>query len=481
MLLEFSDFNERLLDLRKISAPVTFAEFKYKQSNDLENLLNDFVNSGKFSNCSKKKLIFKVTPVFEEINFHTLNGAYSAYDISKKFRRAFQSVNFENLEIGNLYVGDFIPKTINNVNFLDFNNRRISTSKSQILSGNYTIKNLKAGILSAKRINGIPLNDFEKFRADFEDLFDRIWNGKMVIDVFMVKGRVRANKINGQLISEIYSRNEPRNVIVSDGFYAKKLEVYGLINGLNLTEYAWDSVLKREIDVIFTGEKAIEILNCEVLQVSVLNGNPVEAILSPSSPQTLTGPILVRGNVEVTDYFSSDGRVNNIMYKDLLRRISYNSGNNTFKLHGDFRFPVSHVTIENLQTDGPIMGTTFNDFLHSVIFRGADKVTEIRATKVFTNSVTFTQNFTVLNEFNRLNLTLFNEQAVTIDKDIRFDTDIIFANDLTLGDDLIILNNLRANTISKVHINELKSNAIFLDRPSFVQGNLTRSFYYFHF
>lgn len=456
-----------VLDLRKISAPVTFEALEYKQLSDLENYLSDLVHEDEDSECSKKKLVFNVPPLFDDISFQTVNGEISAFHFSQNFEKAFSHVIFEDLRVENVFAEAVTPTIINGVYLADFEEHRISVSSPQILTGNYNVWNLKAGELAADKINGMTLDELEKFRNDFEDLFDKIWNGKMQIETFIVKGNVRAKSINGELLVNIYSRNQPRNLIVGDGFNVDTLEVHGYVNGLNLTDFVADSVFKTDSHVVLTGEKTFDNLNCQILEFPVLNGIPVANIVNPNVAQILTGPIVVKGNVFVEKSFSSDGKINDVIYEQLIDRFSY-SGSNTLELHGNFRF-VDNCDVENLRIDGPIQGITFDNFLDTVIFQGDD--VHISGSKIFTDSVTFGKNFTISNEYNGLDLGPFNHKAVFSDKEIHIDCKIIFKNDLILAGDLVVEEKLNCKTVARVDIEELTSNAIFLDRPSYVSGN----------
>ncbi|XP_046749314.1 uncharacterized protein LOC124413043 [Diprion similis] len=472
---EFVTFSgeQEFPNLKKISTLVTFDKLKCKQFNDLENHLDGLatMGDGDLSKCPKKKLIFKVPPILEDLSFRNLNGKISARNFFAKFSQTFRNVLFDDLEVDELFAGYITPQFLNNVNFAEFQARRISATKSQVLTGNYRINKLKVGRVKARRINDISLTDLDKFRTDFEDLFDRIWNGKMAIDVFIVKGRVQAGKINGQSVAEIQLRNGPRNVLVGDGFYAKNLEVRGLVNGINLTSFILDSVFRSKDSVILTGEKTFDLLDCEVLQVPILNGVPVEIILNSRLTQILTGPVLVKGSVRVTDSFDSEGKVNDISYRKLVERLSYLRNNHTFKLTGHFRFP-NAVAIDDLRVQGLVQGVNFGDFIEGTVRRDEDFV-GISGTKIFTNSVKFAKNFTVLDEVNGLDLTQFNKKALFVDRDFHCDFDVIFENDVHLGGDLIVEKHLDTRTLANVDIEELESSAIFCNRPSYVQGVLT--------
>ncbi|XP_046431029.1 uncharacterized protein LOC124184896 [Neodiprion fabricii] len=472
---EFVTFSgeQEFPNLKKISTHVTFDKLKCKQLNDLENHLDGLaaMGGGDFSKCPKKKLIFKVPPILEDLSFRTMNGKISARDFSVKFSQTFQNVLFDDLEVDELFAGSVSPQILNNVKFDEFEARRMSVTKSQVLTGNHRINKLKVGLVKARRINGMSLTDLDKFRNDFEDLFDRIWNGKMAIDAFVVKGRVQAGKINGQSVAEIHSRNGPRNVYVDDGFYVKNLEVRGLVNGINLTSFILDSVFRNEKGVVLTGEKTFDFLDCQILQVPILNGVPVESILNSRLDQTLTGPVLVKGNVRVTDSFDSEGKVNDIFYRQLVERLAYLRNNHTFKLTGHFRFPDA-AAVEHLRVNGLVQGLNFGDFIAATVNRDENFV-EIAGTKVFTNSVKFAKNFTILDEVNGLDLTPFNQKALFVDRDVHCGFDVIFENDIHLGGDLIVKEHLDTGTLANVDIEELESSAIFLNRPSYVQGVLT--------
>ncbi|XP_012258269.2 uncharacterized protein LOC105687306 [Athalia rosae] len=456
--------------LEKISTPVTFGEISYKQYRDLENYFGQMLTDGEYAECSMKKLVFGVPPLLESIRFDTLNDYLTLSEFNARYSNVLKFVSYENLEAKVVYAGTVNPDHVNGVLFSDFDDRRVSISRPQVLWGNYTVKKLKSRVLKTEYINGISLNDLEKFRADFEDLFDRIWNGRMTIDTFVVTGKVLTNKINGISLSDIlFARSDLRNIVVDDGLYVKNLIVHGSVNGLNFTRYVSDSVLRTEDRIVVAGEKYFNNLNCRVLRVGFVNGNPVANILHSGYHQTLSGPVIVRGDVTVTNSFVADGKINDVVYSELRERFWITDGE-LIELRGDFEIP-EKVRIKNLTITGSVQGVDFSGFLADVVFRNDDIY--ISGSKVFRNSVTFKENLTIVNEYNSVDLTDFNQKAVRVDNDIFIDCMVVFKDDLTLAGDLTVLDKLYARSVAQVNIEELKSTAIFLNRSSYVEGTLT--------
>lgn len=186
----------------------------------------------------------------------------------------------------------------------------------------------------------------------------------------------------------------------------------------------------------------------------------------------------------VSEYFDSTGNINGVPYRELTDKFRY-LGNNSYEIHGDIRF-LDNVTIENLYVNGSIQGTDFDDFLNTVIYKDEDNVT-VSGTKIFEDTVTFNDEFFVHEKLNDIDLRRFREKAVFINAPFSVKSKIIFKDGIKVEKNIVVKKSLEAKSIMGIDIDELRSNVLYLNRPSYVDGNLDSfcdiflSFFFFYF
>lgn len=171
----------------------------------------------------------------------------------------------------------------------------------------------------------------------------------------------------------------------------------------------------------------------------------------------------------VSEYFNATGNINGVPYRELTDKFRY-LGNNSYEFRGDVRF-LDDVTIENLYVNGSIQGTDFDDFLNTVIYKDEDNVT-VSGTKIFENTVTFNDGFFIHEKLNDIDLRRFREKAVYIDAPFSVKSKIIFKDGIKVEKDIVVKKSLEAKSIMGIDIEELRANVLYLNRPTYVDGNL---------
>ncbi|XP_015605618.1 uncharacterized protein LOC107272713 [Cephus cinctus] len=451
--------------LTKISSDVSFGELKQGVTTELQNFLNENVDEFGNAKCFSK-INFEQTPVIDNLNFDTVNGFISHSEFSNRLNRTFAQMNFNKVSMKNLIVPDIVANTINGVDFSDFEKRRLSKSVAQNLTGNFTFENLETNYLNAQFFNGIYVQELERLRFNEDTLINNILNGSTAIDFLMVTGNVQTPKINGKNVNEIFTPAKMGMVIFETDVSIENLIVLGHVNDFDFNERVADLILKTDRNIVVSGMKTFDRIMCQEFDVNFINRYSINSILDPEKDQQLTGPITVNGVVTVESNFECNGKIDGIPFKDLINRFSY-SENNTLILRGNFQF-ANDVRITNLIVNGPIQDMPFDSFFDTVIFPKDDM--SISGTKIFQGSVTFENNFTILDKYNSVNLKEFYEHVVFIDEPIFITSDVNF------HDDVFVMQNISANRgmetrfIMEIDIDELKANAVHLNRNSYIIG-----------
>lgn len=144
-------------------------------------------------------------------------------------------------------------------------------------------------------------------------------------------------------------------------------------------------------------------------------------------------------------------------------------GNNTFQYHGHVQFS-DKVTVDNLYTNRSIQDRNLDSFMKSVIRKVEDNVT-ISGTKVFQNLVVFNDAFVVRDKLNDIDLKRFHEKAVFVNEPFSIGTKIILRDGIKLEADLTVESSLETKSVMDIDVNELKLNVLYLNRPSYIEGN----------
>lgn len=175
------------------------------------------------------------------------------------------------------------------------------------------------------------------------------------------------------------------------------------------------------------------------------------------------------GSITVFNEFNATGKINNLSFHDLMDRFK-SLVNDTFEYHGDVYFN-NNVVIEHLHTNGSIQGKNFDSFLNTVVFKNEDNVI-ISGRKVFENSVTFDRSFIVHDKLNDIDLKRFQEKAVFIDKPFSIKSKIIFTDGIKVENDIAVKTNFEPKSIMGINIDDLRLNVLYLNRPTYITGDL---------
>ena len=180
------------------------------------------------------------------------------------------------------------------------------------------------------------------------------------------------------------------------------------------------------------------------------------------------------GSVNIEKSIESRSQINNLAFKNL-NEIIQKIENKVYKLSGDF-FVHENALIKDLNIFGRVQSKDINEFMDNLVLLDEELII-INGTKVFKSLVTFSNNITVVKNLNEMNVALFYENVILIDRPIYMKAKLIFDNDILLENDLVVTNNLKASTIHGLNIEELMENAVYLNRPTSIAGDSTNEYY----
>jgi hypothetical protein len=148
---------------------------------------------------------------------------------------------------------------------------------------------------------------------------------------------------------------------------------------------------------------------------------------------------------------------------------SQSLGNSSYLLRGDFYF-TEIVTVRNLDVNGSIQQSAFDDFLTTTISNG-DANVAILGRKLFNNSVTFNREFIIDGTLNDIDLRRFRESAVYIDKPLSMNAKVVFSEDVHVRKDVVVKRKLQSGTVWGVDLSELQESVVALDEVRYFPGN----------
>ena len=443
-------------DLTKILSNVTFRNVTFGEAKKFEAFLDENTNS---SSCFNRIVIFESPITVDQLSFDRLNEV-SFKDFDQKLNETFQNVSFENLTTETLLAEEITPKAINGINFDTFMKR---LEPSNIGS----VEQLETDRLNVAFINGISLNEINLLKDRLNAILHGICNGSTTLNSLQVTGMITTNSVNGEILTDLYSKDEINTVIFKSDTFIKNLTILGLMNGFNFSEHVFDTILKSDRNIAIDGYKIFDTIYCHQLETSFLNGHPVENILDPFKEQVLSGPVTVNGSMTILEKFNTTGSIGDIPFYNLIDR--FNAwGNNSYELHGDIRF-LNNVTVKSLYTTGLIQGKNFDDFLDTIIFNDEDNLT-ISGTKVFQNSVIFNDTFVVRDKLNNIDLKRFQENVIFVDQPFSVKSKIIFKDGIKIEKDLAVSTNLKTKSIMGIDANDLYDNVLILDKLNYIEG-----------
>ncbi|XP_066602800.1 uncharacterized protein fs(1)N isoform X2 [Prorops nasuta] len=459
---------QKLPNLRRISANVTLGEVMDEDVKDLEDHLNQLGEKEGLTNClSNMGLTFAENPVIDKLVFEKINFNTTFAEFHEKLNSTLQNVYVKNVTASDLYVEEIITNNINDYALDALDKEFIKISGAQKLTGNYTIDNLEVDILNATFVNSFPANTLDFFKTTFESVYNGLISGSIPVKALTVTGKIETLQLNNVPLENIYDINQIESIILENNVSIRNLTVLNKLNSQNFSELVADAILKTDTDILVTGHKTFENLNCKILDTSYLNGHSINDILDPDSYQEIEGPVTISGSVTVKNNFSSTGKIDGIPYNDFTNSFKYLT-DGLLQLQGNLRFS-DNITIENLVSNGSIQNIPFNSFMETVVFKKSNNII-VSGSKTFKNTVTFEKSLCISERLNELDLKSFYENAIFIDKPFEVNSNVIFDENIQVDDDITVLKSLEAKSIKGVDWTDLKTNIIYTNAPTYISA-----------
>ncbi|XP_076763161.1 female sterile (1) Nasrat [Xylocopa sonorina] len=457
------DTDQTFPNLTQISSDVTFGNVTLGAFETLEALFKENRNS---SNCFEKIIVFQSPVIVDKLSFDRLNSNVSYEHFNRKLNETYENAIFENLIAETVEAKEITPETVNGQNFKNI----VKNVTFPNIVDEYSIDRLETDLLNATFINGMSMDEINELIDRLNTVLHSILNGNVTLESLRVTGIIQTNLINGKVLNDLLEGSQANTAIFKQDVSIKNLTILGLMNNFNFSERLSDTILKTDRDIVISGYKIFNTINCHELEATSLNGRPIKNILNPFIEQVLKGPVIINGDMTIYKEFNVTGNIGDIPFYDFTNKFKA-LGNNTFELSGDVHF-ANNVTVNNFYTYELIQGRNFDSFLNTVVLKKQDNLT-ISGTKVFQNSVTFNDTFVVYDKLNDVDLKRFYRKAVFTDKPFSIKSKVTFKDDVLVEKVLAVQTSLEAHSVMGIDLNDLRFNLLYLNKPTYVAGSMT--------
>lgn len=358
------------------------------------------------------------------------------------------------------------------IDLQEFYNDRVTLSGEQDIHGDVWLGNCSAETIELSgSINGINIVEFASNvmskTKDQEVLAEKTFRGEIIAD-----GPITTEEgINGVNLAEM---NKRAFKLHTDNYVTEPLEfedaivmdisISGLINGLNFTHLAEDSLKKKgfqRVTGINTFEAGFRVdgnIDAQTINDLFLPRD----ILLKSPPQNITGQFTIQslnvdGNVHV------EGLVNGLDLSEIAPQIIRTDQESIIESDVTFLEPI-HVS-ENVEVTGDVNGVDLKLITENILLKKGEQV--ITGNKIIKGNVTIRGNIDV-DYINGFNWKAFLADVV------RIDIPQVIRSPKTFLMDTEVNNVLAANTnvgfINGKKLEDFLNDVVFIDVPARITG-----------
>ncbi|KAF8787177.1 hypothetical protein HNY73_008801 [Argiope bruennichi] len=366
-----------------------------------------------------------------------------------------------------------ISGTFGGIDLVEFYNNRVTLSGEDVIEGdvwlgNTTIQTVElSGLVNEIDIEKFASNVMSKTKPQ-EILAEKIFTGEVI-----VHGPITTKEgINGVNLADMNNRafklrgdNYVTKALEFEDVTVQNIHVAGLINGLNLTYIAEDSLKKTGPQVV-TGKTTFEAgfqVDGDIDADTVNDLNIPRDILLKSIPQAITGKFTIQ-TLNVAGDVVIDGLVNGLDLSEIAQNIAQTGQDTVIDSNVTFAEPI-HV-YEDVNVTGVVNGIDLNRISETILLKEGDQI--ITGSKVLKGNVTIRGNFEVdyvndhhwkrfLDDIVRIDI----PQVIRAPKTFTMDTEI----------NTVVAEKANAALINGRSLEEFLNDAVFIDVPAHITGH----------
>ncbi|CAL1276965.1 unnamed protein product [Larinioides sclopetarius] len=395
--------------------------------------------------------------------------------VLKNSRTSISNKIFNKVTVDNLIVNNDaqISGTFGGIDLNEFYKNRVTLSGEDVIESDVWLGNVTVGTIELSGLmNGIDIVEFannvvSKTKPQ-EILAEKIFTGNVV-----AQGPITTKEgVNGVQLANMNTRafklrggNYLKAPIEFDDVTVKDITVSGLINGVNLTYLAEDS-LKKTGSQIVTGSTTFE-AGFEVhgdIDADAVNDLFIPRdVLLKTVPQDITGKFKFQTLTVVGDVLI-DELVNGLDLSEIVQNIAQ-KGQETV-IDSDVTFVEPIYVYEDVNVTGVVNGIDLKRISETILLKEGDQV--ITGSKVLKGNVTIRGNFDV-DYVNGYNWKAFLDDVVRTDVPQIIRTPKTFTMDTEIK--TVLAGNANVGLINGRSLEEFLNDVVFIDIPAHITGH----------
>ncbi|KAF5302872.1 hypothetical protein FQA39_LY02052 [Lamprigera yunnana] len=399
----------------------------------------------------------------------SLNGFSSTDFFNKNDNIKIPNGSFimEKLRATNVVVEGNIEGQFADFSVAEFDAKRLSVTRPQEVTAQYTVKSLYSENFHAEIINGEVFQKVFDHKYFTNEILNSLIDGKLKIKKLDVNGSAFIENMNGRYVKDMikYYLWTNRNNDFNSAIFLSDVSVYHLnlqlFNGVDFQTFFNNIVYKTDPNIFINGFKTFNngFHVTTMLNSERLNDVHVDNILTKTGPQYVEGPLIIYGNVVVENDCQIEENLNGVFVSNLSK--TYNFRDDTLEIKDDLMFERLPY-INKLIVEGYVNAEHLDDFFENIIYK--DQNSKILGKVTFENNVQVNQNLIVSKNINGVDFSEFVQDMVLTTVDATIDKNITFTDAVYVGEELIVDANLDTRYLNEIDLDRWKYNTAFINR-----------------
>lgn len=450
---------------------------------NIENLFNNRVSLSKAERITgTKNFLEEITTDSISVR-NKINGILPQVDIVLKSK--FQEINgtkifSRNLNVQNLKSRNFVSLKgkVDNILINDLNSRVVKLNSHKSIPLHVVLINCNSSTVEVYRnINGINISDFannvmsltkpqviystKTFKNDQH--FSHIMSSKGVSGLSLKALNAEAVHLNG------FSQIRAPFTFAHNTRFQNPIVVNGVVNGVNLSYIARDSVYKTGPNLI-SGHNVFK-SGFQVrgdIKANRLNGIDLSnELLTNIRDHTIRGKVKFTKSLNISNSVMISGRINGLDLSEFNKKVMKTNNKNLITGNLEINGPIK--VLSNLNIAGKLNGIDLNNFFNDALFLNGNQ--EIHGLKTIVSNVQFLNQLNT-SIINGINIPQALKEIIFIDTPIEqyVNSPKIFTNEI-ISNGLLQSNGVvNMRNINDINLFNLNTDTIRINRANSLYG-----------
>ncbi|RZC43199.1 uncharacterized protein BDFB_000451, partial [Asbolus verrucosus] len=354
--------------------------------------------------------------------------------------------------VENIIVEGSIFGDIDGFNLAEFDRRKLSFTKDQVIESNYNIEKSFMENMESVQINNVETYEFSQ---DFllENLKKELLAGKLEVknchvdslDVDQINSKTTID-LGGSLWKNGVKKYNVTSLIFNDDTYFNSMQIENL-SGVSFSRFIKNIVFKNETNPKLTGRKTFlqGLTVKKLIETDKLNHMVLADILTKQGRQEISGSVTIHGNV----FFD-----NNVIVSESINNISVSSITENYQLNND------EIKVKEIR--GYVNDKLAQKFVDDIVYKEGDF--RLQGETIFENNVDIKRNIRVVGYTNNIDLTAFASNVVMVTKDTDIKGPVRFKDPVDVENRITLFGNMKTQTLNGIDLQSWTENAIFVNK-----------------